>query len=293
MNAAFGIDHPLIAVRDLCKLRSRLIAIGFNMTAVGRHPWGTSTSLAMFDGCLIEIMGIYNETLLDEVPAGDFRFGRHVHSHLHEREGVALTALHGTDAVQDAARAAEAGLTVNGFLEFGRDVVLPDGKAGRTKTTLALMPDPVWPRLSFFLCQQHRPDLIYVPSRLKHSNTVHGISAITILTSGAFQPALAKKLAGLYGIGRAAPGGCSFNTANGEIRIFSEAAFEDKYGPLLAGLQQTSAPCIVGMELKYKNETALETCLRDSGAAYSKQGHTFYLADPDATGNTLLGFVPG
>ncbi len=58
MNAPFGIDHPLFAAHDIEGFRQRLIALGFNMTAIGKHPWGTSTSLAMFNGCLLEIMGI-------------------------------------------------------------------------------------------------------------------------------------------------------------------------------------------------------------------------------------------
>ena len=76
MNASFRIDHPLLATHDIEGLRARLISLGFNMTTIGKHPWGTSTSLAMFDGCLVEIMGIYDDTLLDQVPAGDFKFGR-------------------------------------------------------------------------------------------------------------------------------------------------------------------------------------------------------------------------
>ena len=98
MNASFGIDHPLLATHDIDALRELLISLGFNMTAIGKHPWGTSTSLAMFDGCLLEIMGIYDDTLLDEVPAGDFRFGRHIYEHLNIREGVALSALHSTNS---------------------------------------------------------------------------------------------------------------------------------------------------------------------------------------------------
>ena len=153
MNASFGVDHPLVATHDINQLRDLLIALGFNMTTIGKHPWGTSTSLAMFDGCLLEIMGIYDCALIDEVPAGEFRFGRHVYEHLQEREGVALTALHSTDSHKDARRAEDSGFTVAGHLEFGRDVTLPDGTSGRTKTTLALLPDPQFPRLSFFLCQ--------------------------------------------------------------------------------------------------------------------------------------------
>ncbi len=102
MTASFGIDHPLIAVHDIEKLRERLIAMGFNMTAIGKHPWGTSTSLAMFNGCLMEIMGIYDDTLIDALPAGDFHFGRHVYEHLQQRE-ITLADTLGARAVCDGA----------------------------------------------------------------------------------------------------------------------------------------------------------------------------------------------
>jgi len=199
MNGAFGLDHPLIAVHDINAMRDRLISIGFNMTPIGKHPWGTSTSLAMFQGCLLEIIGLYDETLIDEVPAGDFHFGRHVWTHLQNREGVALTALHSTDSAADAAVAEKAGFPVSGHLEFGRDVTLPDGSKGRTRTTLALLPDQTFPRLSFFLCQQHRPELIYVPSWLDHPNSVHGYAGASILARDPVMGALTARLSGLYG----------------------------------------------------------------------------------------------
>jgi hypothetical protein len=101
---AFGIDHPLIAVQDMALVRSRFASIGFNMTPVGKQPWGTSTSLVYFSDCLLEVMSIYNAALIDVKPAGDFKFGRQVHRHLNERESIALTALHSIDSIQDAQR---------------------------------------------------------------------------------------------------------------------------------------------------------------------------------------------
>lgn len=290
MNASFGIDHPLIAVDDIDSMRERLISLGFNMTAVGKHPWGTSTSLAMFGGCLIEIIGIYDETLLDDVPAGDFRFGRHVHNHLREREGVALTALHSTNCAADAERAKRAGLTVSGLLEFGRDVTLPDGRSGRTKTTLALMPDATWPRLSFFLCQQHRPDLIYVPEWLEHPNTVYGICGITILTDDETRAALISKLVGLYGSAASAGSGYEVDTANGPIRIQSRQAVENTFGSLPSAIAASNEPCIVAMDLRYKNARRLRQWIENSGLDHKEIDETFTLTSPATTGNTFLRF---
>ncbi|WIY25148.1 VOC family protein [Parasedimentitalea psychrophila] len=288
MNASFGIDHPLLATHDIEGLRARLISLGFNMTAIGKHPWGTSTSLAMFDGCLIEIMGTYDETLLDEVPAGDFCFGRHVYEHLRQREGVALSALHSTNSVADAQRAETAGFTVAGHLQFGRDVTLPDGTTGRTKTTLALLPDAEFPRLSLFLCQQHRPDLIYVPQWLQHPNKVTGICGINILADQALHAALKARFSKLYSDVTGIGGGFQCQTANGVIRVLTADVFERVIGPLPSALHQEELPCIAGMDLTMSDPQLMLEFIKASNTQYSTVETGFALSDPSLTANTLL-----
>lgn len=289
MTASFGIDHPLIAVHDIDKLRQTLISLGFNMTAVGKHPWGTSTSLAMFNGCLLEIMGIYDDTLLDEVPAGDFRFGRHVHRYLQDREGIALTALHSTDSVADAATAKAKGFEISGHLEFGRDVELPDGQKGRTKTTLALMPDATFPRLSFFLCQQHRPELIYVPEWLEHPNTVCGIRGVTVLAHESDLSALERKFSGIYGDVQQVQGGFSVETANGTLAVKNRVEIENDFG-LLPKVVEDAQPGIVAMEFTYADQQVFETCLKQSGCAFVESQGAYTMSMPEITGNTYLRF---
>jgi hypothetical protein len=292
MNASFGIDHPLIAVNDINALRDRLISIGFNMTPIGKHPWGTSTSLAMFQGCLLEIMGIYDATSIDEVPAGDFHFGRHVYEHLQQREGVALSALHSTDSIADADFAEKAGFHVAGHLEFGRDVTLPNGSSGRTKTSLALLPNRTYPRLSLFLCQQHRPDLIYVPSWMQHPNSVHGYSGATVLAKQDDMATLIDHFSGLYGDPHSVDGGVAFGTANGRIQLLARSAIEALYGLLPTHVTSDGKPAIVALDLKYSDSKNLETCLRASGVEYIKNGRVFRLSDAPLFGNTFLSFVP-
>lgn len=290
MNASFGIDHPLIAVNDIEDLRQRLISLGFNMTETGKHPWGTSTSLAMFNGCLLEIMGIYDDTLLDETPAGEFKFGRHIHTHLKSREGIALTALHSTNSVQDAKRAQAAGFTVSGHLEFGRDVTLPNGQEGRTKTTLALMPDPDWPRLSFFLCQQHRPDLIYVPEWLEHPNTVYTISGITIRAELKDHSALSQKLRGLYTEFQEIEGGFKVQTQNGPMWIKTAASIEAEFGALPEAVAAETQPSIVAMDFNYEDITRFNKWIKNSNLKHSKEKSTFTLLSAQDTGNAFLRF---
>ena len=291
MNASFGIDHPLLATRDIEGLRDRLIALGFNMTEIGKHPWGTSTSLAMFDGCLIEIMGIYDHTLIDEVPAGDFRFGRHVCEHLQEREGVALTALHSTNSQSDSEYAQSSGFTVAGHLEFGRDVTLPNGTFGRTKTTLALLPDEQFPRLSFFLCQQHKPELIYVHEWLQHPNKVTGICGINILAGLEHHLVLKQRFAALYDGVDTSVGGFQCKTANGTLRVMDAKTFAQIIGPVPEAIAHNETPSIVGMDLQMTDSQEVKKFLKAAKINYREIENGFALTSPELTANTILRFI--
>ncbi|MEM1045115.1 MAG: VOC family protein [Pseudomonadota bacterium] len=290
MNDSFGIDHPLIAVRNLESVRKTYEAIGFRMTPIGKHPWGTNTSLAMFEGCLLELMGVYDPALLDVSAVGEFRFGRHVAQHLTEREGIALQALHSVDAEADAARAAKAGLTCPGTIEFGRDVVLPDGAADRTRTTLKPLPDARFPRLSFFLCQQHRPDLIYVPEWLEHPNGTVGINGVTILANEADHGAIADRLIPLYGPASAVADGFEVKTANGPFRILTPNGVETAYRASLEPLNWDGTPSPIAVDLRCRTPDTVLARAAATGLAHQQIVDGVVIADLSRIGNVLLRF---
>jgi hypothetical protein len=288
---AFGIDHPLIAVENMALVRSRFTSIGFNMTPVGKHPWGTSTSLAIFNDCLLEIMSMYDDTLIDVKPAGNFRFGRHVYRHLSEREGISLTALHSTDSVQDAHTAQTAGWNFSGHLEFGRDVVLPDGNFDRTKTTLALLPDTIFPRLSFFLCQQHRRDLVEVPEWMNHRNSAYGINGITIKASSSNQEALQVHLEAVFGQGSLTSHGYTIQTPNGYIKVLRDSEISNIVGVLPQTVMDDSQPSIVAMEFLVKDIRLAAQIVEASGLSYRPTQSGLLLDDASLLGNTLIQFL--
>lgn len=289
-SASFGIDHPLIAVNDIEQLRERLISLGFYMTATGKHPWGTSTSLAIFKNCLLEIMGIYDDQLLDVKPAGEFRFGRHVHSWLQQREGVALTALHSVDIHNDVDTAARAGLTVSGLLEFGREVQLGDGRVDRTRTTLALLPDHSQPRMSFFLCQQHRRDLVEVPEWMAHDNSVYGVQGVLIKASREQQIPLRALLSNLYGQPTELLDGFSVQTPNGAIEVQQTETIEAALGPLPQVVLQDEQPGIVGITLLCTHLHTLARFAENASLDFRRTGNRICLARPELFGNIFLQF---
>jgi hypothetical protein len=293
MAGFLGIDHPLIVIRDIDAMRARYGRLGFTMTPVGRHPWGTSTSLAMFDQCLLELMSVYDESLIDEKPAGSFRFGRTIRDHLAEREGISLLALHSDDAEGDSAMVAARGIACQGTIAFGRDVVLPDGRPDRTATTLKILTDPALPRLSNFLCQQHRPDLIYVPQWLAHPNGAKGIGRVTVLASPEDQPRVRTRMAGLYGVEAIAesPGGFRVQTGNGVFVVADQSVVEETYGALPAALAASAEPCCVAIHVTLAAIADIVPFLDAAGTAYRRAGDEIRLADAESFGNVFLAFA--
>lgn len=288
-----GIDHPLIAVRDLDRAISRFSVLGFTMAPKSRHPWGTSTCISIMQQSLIEIVSIYDEALLDELPAGDFHFGRHVNNYLHDREGIALTALYSEDADNDAVKISAQGIACQGTIRFGRDVVLPDGTPDRTATTLKMLYDANLPRLSNFICQQHRPDLIYVPKWSNHANGASSYAQLTIMAEKAAQPHVQKRLLGLYGEQSLRPltDGFAVKTGNGWYVVTDCAGIEKRYGFLPDDLRRETQPSCVAIHIKVPHLDSVTATLDKNSINYTKSHHSLRLSEAGHYGNVFVNFT--
>ncbi|MBB4427590.1 hypothetical protein GGD66_006173 [Bradyrhizobium sp. CIR48] len=293
MTSFLGIDHPLIVVRDIDEAVRRYKSLGFTITPVTRHPWGTSTAVAMFEGCLLELMGVYDESLIDEKPVGDFRFGRVVRDHLAEREGISLCALHSEDAEGDAAIVVQRGISCQGTIEFGRDVVLPDGRKDRTRTTLKIFNDPRLPRLSNFACQQHRPDLIYVPAWLSHPNKSYGISQVTILAEAQDHDRVRRRLAGLYGEAALfqSDEGFGAKTGNGSFIVLDPKQAERRYGAIPAEILAQPGPCYIAIDIRVPSVEGVVPFVEAAGVPHLRTAESLLLSDAKYYGNVFLTFA--
>ncbi|RIX97422.1 VOC family protein [Aureimonas flava] len=291
MANVLGIDHPLIAVRDIDTMRERYAALGFRMTPVGRHPWGTSTSLAIFRDCLIELMGVYDETLIDEKALEGFSFGRAVRDDLKAREGISLCALHSDDAEKDVATLSARGVACQGTIAFGRDVTLPDGQADRTATTLKILASDDLPRLSNFACQQHRRDLVEVPAWMDHPNGCTGYAGVAILAEREDWPRVRARLAALYGKTALfeTADGFGAQTDNGVFTVLDRAAAAKRYGPIPPEIAGDLGPCYLAMEIAAPDLARVKSFLEHE--ACRDEGERIVLTDAPRFGNVFLAFV--
>ncbi len=265
--AFLGIDHPLVAVRDLHKAIEVYRSLGFFIAPPGQHPWGTSTALALFRHQILEIVSIGDDTLLDGYETGGFRFGRHVQGYLNKSEGVALTALFTEDAEGTQTALARRGVTCTATIDFGRDVVRADGQPDRTKTTLKVFQSQTMPRLSVFACQQHKRDLLEFPDRMIHPNGAHGFAAATIVAQN---PApVIDWFTRIHGTEAAqdAHGHHCVPTTNGHWRIVSPTEFADLYGAELDTDFLADGPRIAALDVRVSDLGQLRRFTADHALA--------------------------
>jgi hypothetical protein len=291
MTTMPGIDHPLVLVRDIAAARDFYMRLGFTMTPVGLHPWGTSTTLAVLEHSLLEVMGIYDESLVDSHGTGDFRFGRHMLEALREREGLALVALHSRDAASDRAAMEARGIEGQGAIHFRRRVRIPGGEWEEAVVELEILRDKALPRVSHFLCQQHRPELVWVPDWMRHASGARHIAAVTYLAPEP-EPVL-RRLSAMFGglAPRKTPAGWEVATGQGLFRVLRpegwEAVFPGCPRPVMPAGENAGA----AIDVAVGDLDGVRDLLRLAGIAVCETPAGPAVRDIATCGNALLRFV--
>ena len=147
------------------------------------------------------------------------------------------------------------------------------------------------PRASNFLCQQHRPDLIWVPEWLEHPNGATGFAAIIYATTEPDR--LLRRLALLFGEDAVTPTayGHEVATANGYIRVAAPGAWAKHVGiggeP---GIDPAGSACI-GIDVRVKDLDGVRPFVRSTGASAIEGPGTLTLASYTELGNIVLRFT--
>ncbi len=289
MSTLPGIDHPLILVRDIDVARGFYAKLGFTVTPVGRHPWGTSTSLAVLERSALELMGIYDESLIDEMDAGGFRFGRHMRDALAAREGMSLVALHSQDAIGDGETFAGRGVPSQGHIEFRRKVKPPGRDWDEAVVSLWVLLDPALPRVSHFLAQQHKPELLWVPEWMRHANGARRIAAVTYLAETPLP--LIERLGRMFGEGVQTASGWEVRTGQGAFRVTRPAEWAMEYPGVELPLLTPGEPGGAAIDVAVTDLAVVRGLLRAAAIETIETPAGPAIRDIAATGNIVLRFV--
>jgi hypothetical protein len=194
-----GIDHPLVAVRDMDKACEDFARLGFYINPRHHHPWGTDNHLLMFPENFIEVISIYDASKLDLTNDKGFAFGRFISDSLERKPGIAMVALHSEDARADHLLIEQRGVENQGLVDFRRIAHRPDGSEEEAVVSLVMLINPQNPSMSHFFCHQHKPELVWVEDWMSHPNGANGITGISYVAENPAE--FRSRFEGIYGAG--------------------------------------------------------------------------------------------
>ena len=164
-----GIDHVLVAVRDLERAAERWQGLGFALTPPGVHPrWGTANRCIMLENSYIELIGFTGEHPKRRPELEAFL--------AEQGEGLCGLALTTDDAQATVEAWRRLGFSPEGPEELSR--TLPDGEP------LAFATVPLPPAqclgLWLFACQHHTPQALRRREWLQHPNGCRRLASVTL-----------------------------------------------------------------------------------------------------------------
>ena len=260
-----GIDHLVLATRDLETARMRYRALGFTLTPPARHPFGTGNSLVQLDGAFLELLSVMAPQDVPE-PEGDcFSFAAFNRDYLSNGEGFSMLVLASDDARRERQRMQAAGLETYEPFDFSRRAKLPSGEEVTVGFSLAFTSHRAMPAAGFFYCQQHAPQHFWKAEYQRHANTATTIEEVGLVADvpgdiAAFMAAFADAKA------RAMPaGGIEVDTGRGRLTIRTPADFGDHWG--FAAPAGHPGARLAAFRLGVVDLATARDCVADSGVA--------------------------
>jgi catechol 2,3-dioxygenase-like lactoylglutathione lyase family enzyme len=255
-----GIDHVMIAVRDLADAHRKLSRLGFTLSPRGEHSrLATANHTAMFSaGNYLELL-----TLRAPQPANRaFALPPGLH------EGATALALRTSDpkSLRDALRAE--GFETAEPIEFSRAV---DDDLARF-TTVALSPRPDL-GLTVFACCHHTPELVWRPALLSHANGAMGLRRIGFVSAAhEIQAAAYGRLLGAPPVHTA----WGFSLSVGSVTL--------EFRQALAPAAQKPPPPIATLGFAVASVPGLERYLFGAGVPFTADGAMRRVAASHAAG---------
>lgn len=275
-----GINHLVLAGRDLEAMRSHYAGLGFTVTPRGQHPFGTGNSLIQLHGSYLELLAVTAPQDVPEHRAGHFSFAAFNRDYLARHQGFSMLVLDTADARADIKAWRAAGLHTYEPFDFSRMAKMPDGAEITVGFSLAFVSHPAAPWLGLFACQHYAPEYFAQPRYVQHANGAMRVQDVWIVGE------TAPDLAGFMQIVTGAkatmddPSATTLQTRIGAIVLARPQALEKAFG--LAAPHPDDGPHLAALTLVCQTTGQL--------ADLPRVGNRHVLA-PDKNFGTAIGFV--
>lgn len=246
-----GIDHVVIAVRDLDSTQDTFRRMGFTLTPRGHHTLGSKNHCIMFGRDYVELLMV-PQRLPDREYYYDFAcIG----------DGLAAIALNTDNARGAFGELTAAALAPSEPVDFSRPVQLAQGTATASFRIIRLGLEQT-PGGQVFLCQHFTRDVVWRPEYQTHANTATDLAAVAIVSTDVTATAAAYER--LFDV-KAEPinEGLLIDTGGAPIAVVSEPALAKRLpGVWISARHQ---PCIAALFVRVSDRDEAERTLRAGG----------------------------
>lgn len=183
LRHVIGLDHVVVAVRDLDAAAAAWRALGFTVSPRGTHSahMGSGNYTIMLGQDYIELLGVLAATP-HNAPMRAF---------LDRREGLERAAMTTDDAAAGVQELRDRGIAATGPVHFGRPVTLPGG--GEAEARFNVFHWPVEERpgdLRIFACEHLTRENVWIPALQSHANAAVCILRVEVLAADPAQAAM-------------------------------------------------------------------------------------------------------
>jgi hypothetical protein len=286
---AFGIDHPVVCVRNHPDAVEKYIRLGFSPSPISYHPWGSVLTLMMFENNFIELIGVHDPGKFGTGEVNGFCYGRNLGEFLARSEGLGLVALHSKDIEADFAAVRARGLATQQRVDFRRKLTKADGTPDEAVVSLGMLMDTALGDVSNFLCQQHRPELIWRKDWQNHPNGALAVDEVVYVVPDL--DVLATRWMKLFGQAQVhrLDGHVEAETGCGRLVALTQAQATARFNARLP-IAYTDQPHGFALQIRVRDIGQTKQILTQNGVAFELTVQGIAVSPEDA-GNTIIEFA--
>lgn len=246
-----GIDHVVIAARDLDSAQDTFRRMGFTLTPRGHHTLGSENHCVMFGQDYLELLMVPQRLPGREYYYDFARIG----------DGLAAIALKTDNARGAFGELTAAALAPSEPVDFSRPVQFAGGEKTASFRIAQLRLEQT-PGGQVFLCQHFTRDVVWRPEYQTHANTATGLAALAIVSADVGATAAAYER--LFDVtARVIDEGLLVETGDTPIVVVSEPALAKRLPGIWISARHQ--PCMAALFVRVADRDMAERALRAGG----------------------------